>query len=89
MINYNAQKFSQIMLRNSLKDELYLLKSIVAKKINATWNLSFGDVLKHLIDFYKANSKSDQESTIIVAGHTTVFSRGSIILPKKRVIGSW
>jgi len=89
MKRFSRKLFSQIMINNSLKDELYLLKSIVAKKINATWNLSFGDVLKHLIDFYQENSKSDQESTIIVAGHTTVFSRGSIILPKKRVIGSW
>lgn len=89
MINYNTKKFSQIMLRNSLKHELYYLKPFIAKKIKATWNLSFSDVLDYLIDFYKKNSGSEKLPSIVVPVPKTVVRLGNIVVSQKEVIDNW
>ena len=41
------------MINNSLKNELDQLKQIVANEISATWNLSYGDIIFHLIKKFK------------------------------------
>lgn len=85
MASYNTQKFSQIMLENSLKHELYFLKPIIADKLKATWKLSFNDVLNYLVNFYKNNSESQKLPRIILPPPRTVISLGDIILPTPEV----
>ena len=89
MKRFSRQKFSQIMISNSLKNQLYLLKPIVAKKINAVWYLSFGDVLYYLIDYYQKHPEPEVLPNLVVSGRKTVFNHRSIIIPKKEVIGKW
>ena len=88
-MGYNKQNFSQIMLNNSLKRELYFLKPIIAEKLKATWKLSFNDVLDYLVIFYKKNCESQKNPTIVIPGPITVINPGDIILPEREVINYW
>ncbi len=89
MASYNTQKFSQIMLENSLKHELYFLKPTIADKLKATWKLSFNDVLNYLVNFYKKNSEIEKYAAILVPGPRTVAKLGAIVLSKREVIDYW
>lgn len=53
----SKKPFSQLMINNSLKHELDRLKLVVAKKILATWNLSYGDVISYLVEQFDQTQK--------------------------------
>ena len=53
MKRFSRKLFSQIMINNSLKNELDQLKLIVANEIFVTWNLSYGDVIVYLLKKFK------------------------------------
>jgi len=86
---FSRRRFNQIMISNFLKHELNLLKPIVAKKINAAWNLSFCDVLYYLIDYYQKHPEPEVLPNLVVSGRKTVFNHSSIIIPKKEVRCNW
>lgn len=45
------------MLNRLLKHELDNIKKIIAKDIAANYNLSYGDVIKHLLNYYRQSKK--------------------------------
>ena len=49
--------FAQIMINKLLKNELDQLKNIIAKEMNATWKLSYSDVIKYLIKNFKESRR--------------------------------
>ncbi|MCH8915093.1 MAG: hypothetical protein IIA82_04535 [Thaumarchaeota archaeon] len=68
MKRFSRKSFSQIMINNSLKNELDQLKQIVANEISATWNLSYGDVIFYLIKKFKQQTfEYEIEPKLLVA----------------------
>ncbi len=57
MKRFSRTWFTQIMIHKLLKRELDQLKKIIAIDINVNYNLSYGDVIKHLIRHYKQSKK--------------------------------
>lgn len=53
MKRFSKQWFSQIMIHKLLKRELDQLKKIIAIDINVNYNLSYGDVITVLVNYYK------------------------------------
>ncbi len=49
--------FAQIMINKLLKNELDQLKNTIAKEMNATWKLSYSDVIKYLIKNFKESRR--------------------------------
>ena len=49
--------FAQIMINKLLKNELDQLKITFAKEMNATWKLSYSDVIKYLIKNFKESRR--------------------------------
>jgi len=45
------------MINKLLKRDLYELKEIIGREIGAAWNLSYGDVISHLVKNYKPSQK--------------------------------
>ena len=61
MKRFSRKSFSQIMINNSMKNELDQLKQIVTNEISATWNLSYGDVIFYLIKKFKQSQTLEYE----------------------------
>ncbi len=57
MKRFSRKWFSQIMINKLLKRELDQLKKIITKETNVNYNLSYGDVIKHLLEHYKQTKK--------------------------------
>lgn len=57
MKRYSKKGFAQVMINKLLKGKLDELKKIIAKETGATWNLSYCDVISHLVKNYKLPEK--------------------------------
>ncbi len=57
MKRFSRKWFAQIMIHRLLKRELDQLKVIITKEMNATWKLSYNDVIKQLIKNYKESRR--------------------------------
>lgn len=57
MGRFNKNWFKQIMIHKSLKQELDKLKIIITKESSVTWELSYNDIIKHLIDNFKESHR--------------------------------
>ena len=57
MKRFSRKWFAQIMIHRLLKRELDQLKVTIAKEMNATWKLSYNDVIKQLIKNYKESRR--------------------------------
>jgi len=57
MGRFNKNWFKQIMIHKSLKQELDKLKIIITKESLVTWELSYNDVIKHLIKNFKESHR--------------------------------
>ena len=57
MKRFSRTWFTQIMIHKLLKQELDQLKKIISKETNINCNLSYGDVIKHLLQHYKQSKK--------------------------------
>lgn len=57
MGRFNKNWFKQIMIHKSLKQELDKLKIIITKENSVTWELSYNDIIKHLIDNFKESNR--------------------------------
>ena len=57
MKRFSRKWFAQIMINKLLKRKLDQLKVTIAKEINATWKLSYNDVITHLIKNYKESRR--------------------------------
>ena len=57
MKRFSRKWFSQIMINKLLKRELDQLKKIIPKETHINYNLSYGDVIKHLLQHYKQSKK--------------------------------
>ena len=57
MGRFNKNWFKQIMIHKSLKQELDKLKIIITKENSVTWELSYNDIIKHLIDSFKESNR--------------------------------
>jgi len=57
MKRFSRKWFSQIMINKLLKQKLDVLKEIIKKETNKNYNLSYGDVIKHLIQHYMQSKK--------------------------------
>lgn len=85
MSKYNKDKFTHMTITRILRSKIDQVRNDIANEISDC-NLSLGQVLDHLIDFYKNNYKQDQEPVIIVGGHKTAYKRGSIVYTKREVV---
>ena len=57
MKRFSRKWFSQIMINKLLKRELDQLKKIIPKETNTNYNLSYGDVIKFLLQNYMQSKK--------------------------------
>lgn len=57
MKRYSKKSFAQVMINKLLKGKLDELKNTIGKEIEATWNLSYCDVITHLVKNYKPTEK--------------------------------
>ena len=57
MKRFSRKRFSQIMINKLLKLELDQLKKIISKDTNINYNLSYGDVIKFLLQHYMQSKK--------------------------------
>ena len=54
MKRFSRRNFSQIMINNSLKNELYQLKKIIKLETKSKFDLSYNDVVDSLVkNYYK------------------------------------
>jgi len=53
--------FAQIMINKLLKNELDQLKITIAKEMNATWKLSYGDIIQFLIQKYEESRRIEEQ----------------------------
>ena len=57
MKRFSRKWFAQIMIHRLLKRELDQLKVTIAKEMNATWKLSYNDVITYLIKNFKQSRR--------------------------------
>ena len=57
MKRFSKKWFSQIMINKKLKQKLDYLKEIIKSETNSSCNLSYGDVIKHLIQKYEESKR--------------------------------
>jgi len=57
MKRFSRRWFTQIMIHRLLKSELDQLKKIVTIETNVNYKLSYGDVIKYLLNYYKKNKR--------------------------------
>jgi len=57
MKRFSRKWFAQIMINKLLKRKLDQLKVTIAKEMNATWKLSYNDVITYLIKNFKESRR--------------------------------
>jgi len=57
MKRFSRKWFAQIMIHRLLKRELDQLKVTITKEMNATWKLSYNDVITYLIKNFKESRR--------------------------------
>ncbi len=69
MKRFSRKWFSQIMINNKLKQKLDYLKEIIRMETNSPYKLSYGDVVKHLIQKYEESKRLEypirEEITVV------------------------
>lgn len=89
MKRFSRKWFLQIMIHKLLKRELDELKKIIAKETLVTWELSYGDVIAHLVKYYKENKSIaypvEQKLRVIIPLKKSTLSISSKLDGKQRV----
>lgn len=90
MKRFSRKSFSQIMINNSLKNELDQLKQIVVNEISVTWNLSYGDVIFYLVKKFKQQTlEYEIEPKLLIANQISKSNlRISVPLNNTRIASS-
>ena len=77
MKRFSRKWFAQIMINKLLKRELDQLKKIISKDTNIHYNLSYGDVIKFLLQHYMQSKKLEyavEPKTYVVTSLPSVTS---------------
>ena len=82
MKRFSRKNFSQIMINNSLKQELDQIKYVVSKEISASWNVSYSDVISFLVNQFMKSQRQEYDlekklisSTILSNPNVSVVTR--------------
>jgi len=86
MKRFSRKWFSQIMIHRLLKRKLDQLKVTIAKETNATWKLSYNDVITYLIKNYKESRRIEVLlEPKLLTGVTLDKSSLNLSVPLKKV----
>lgn len=86
MKRFSRKSFSQVMIHKLLKQNLELLKKIITIETNANYNLSYGDVITFLINYYKKTKQIEyQLESKLLSGVSFNKSKLCVSIPLKRI----
>ena len=69
MKRFSRKRFSQVMINKKIKQQLDELKIIISLGTKQTYDISYGDVILHLINEYKKSKQieSNVEEKLLVS----------------------